>query len=115
MRVLVCGGRDYRDAGRVLEVLDRIHAQDLVEVVIHGCAPGADELGRRWAEHRHIEQLPFPPDWAGLGRAAGPRRNQMMLEQGKPDLVVAFPGGHGTADMVRRARAAGVEVLEVPA
>jgi hypothetical protein len=35
-----------------------------------------------------------------------------MLEYG-PDLVVAFPGGRGTADMVRRAKAAGCEVLEV--
>jgi hypothetical protein len=36
-----------------------------------------------------------------------------MLEEGKPDLVVAFPGGTGTANMVKQARAAGVEVLEV--
>jgi predicted Rossmann-fold nucleotide-binding protein len=31
----------------------------------------------------------------------------------KPDLVVAFPGGSGTADMVSRARGAGIEVIEV--
>lgn len=45
------------------------------------------------------------------GRAAGPIRNQQMLDEGKPHLVVAFPGGTGTADMVRRAQAAGVLVL----
>jgi hypothetical protein len=39
----------------------------------------------------------------GDGRAAGPRRNQRMLEDFRPDLVVAFPGGRGTAYMVRRA------------
>jgi ABC-type sugar transport system substrate-binding protein len=36
-----------------------------------------------------------------------------MLDEGKPDIVVAFPGGTGTADMVRRARKAGVVVIEV--
>jgi hypothetical protein len=44
---------------------------------------------------------------------AGPLRNYQMLEEGKPDLVVAFPGGGGTKDMVRRAVKAGVSVHEV--
>jgi len=29
------------------------------------------------------------------------------------DLCIAFPGGRGTADMVRRARAAGIPVRSV--
>ena len=56
----------------------------------------------------------FPADWIRHGRAAGPIRNEQMLREGCPDLVVAFhddPGlGRGTADMVRRALAAGVPV-----
>jgi hypothetical protein len=32
------------------------------------------------------------------------------LRDHKPDIVVAFPSGAGTADMVRRARKAGVPV-----
>ena len=51
----------------------------------------------------------FPADWKVRGRAAGHIRNQQMLDEGRPHLVVAFPGGRGTADMVRRARAAGIE------
>ena len=46
------------------------------------------------------------------GRSAGPIRNQAMLDEGRPDLVVAFPGHHGTADIVRRARAAGIKVRQ---
>jgi hypothetical protein len=38
-----------------------------------------------------------------------------MLAEGEPDLVVAFPGGRGIANMVKQARAAGVEVLEASA
>ena len=55
----------------------------------------------------------FQADWAGLGRKAGPIRNKLMLDEGKPDLVVAFPGGRGTAHMTRIARGAGIEVIEV--
>jgi hypothetical protein len=36
-----------------------------------------------------------------------------MLDEGKPDLVVAFPGGGGTKDMVRRAVKAGLSIHEV--
>lgn len=52
----------------------------------------------------------FKADWDKHGKAAGPIRNQQMLDEGKPDLVLAFAGGKGTDDMCRRARAAGVEV-----
>jgi hypothetical protein len=36
-----------------------------------------------------------------------------MLDEGKPDLVVAFPGAGRTKDMVRRAVKAGVAIHEV--
>jgi hypothetical protein len=52
----------------------------------------------------------YPADWARHGNAAGLVRNQQMLDDGKPDLAVAFPGGKGTADMVRRARKAGIPI-----
>ena len=47
-----------------------------------------------------------------MGHCGGPKRNQMMLDQ-KPDIVLAFPGGRGTADMIARAEQAGVEVVKV--
>jgi len=80
-------------------------------MIISGCARGADTLGIEWAEAKGVEVARFPADWKTHGRAAGPIRNQQMLEEGKPDLVVAFPGARGTADMIRRARAAGVELI----
>jgi len=86
-----------------------------VSVVIHGAAPGADTLAGRWAELRRVPVEAFPADWEKHGRAAGPIRNAPMLAEGKPDLVVAFPGGRGTANMCKQARAAGVKVVEVSA
>lgn len=55
----------------------------------------------------------FPADWGSLGKAAGPIRNSLMLTEANPSLVIAFPGGKGTADMISKARAAGVKVIEV--
>jgi len=111
MRVLVCGGRDYRDWPAFLAALDAAHAEQEIEAVIHGCAKGADDMAATWASIEvGITELRFPANWKAHGRAAGPLRNQRMLDEGKPDLVLAFPGGRGTADMVRRAEAAGVPV-----
>lgn len=112
MRVLVCGGRDYTDKAYLWSVLDGLGPPEVTEI-ISGMAPGADTFAAEWAERSGFPLHRFPADWNKHGRAAGPIRNQQMLDEGKPDLVVAFPGGRGTADMVRRARAAGVEAIEV--
>jgi len=70
-------------------------------------------LAQEWAEARGVPCEVYLANWAELGRKAGPIRNQQMLDEGRPTLVVAFPGGRGTADMIRRARSAGVEVIEI--
>jgi hypothetical protein len=121
MRVLVCGGRDYADRANVFSTLDRIACvcdempmPDADFVLIHGGATGADAIAHDWAVCSWVETQKFAADWITHGKAAGPIRNQRMLDEGKPDLVVAFSGGRGTADMVRRAKAAGVKVFEVP-
>lgn len=114
MRVLVCGGRDYNDRATIYRVLDEIHARTPVRCIIGGGATGADHIGAIWAFSRNIPDfVRFDADWKLYDKAAGPIRNQQMLDEGKPDLVVAFPGGKGTADMVRRAEAAGVKVAKV--
>lgn len=111
MRLLICGSRDWTDGDLILRELSSLRD---VEVVIEGEAPGADTLARKAAEHLGLPVLPFPADWEKHGRAAGPLRNQRMLDEGKPDLILAFVDGldtsRGTADMVSRARLAGVEV-----
>lgn len=107
LRVLVCGGRDYTDADTLYAALDAL-PQPLI--IIHGAARGADTLAGLWAESRSQPQMPFPARWSEYGRAAGIYRNIEMLESGEPDLVIAAPGGRGTAHMVKIARAAGVQV-----
>jgi cysteine synthase len=114
MKVLVCGGRDFADRDWLFRELDRIDREiGGISAIIHGCALGADTLAGEWATARSKQVAEFPADWDTHRRAAGPIRNKQMLDEGKPDLVVAFPGGRGTANMVGQARRAGVRVVEV--
>lgn len=117
MRVLVCGGRDFDDRRSLFRVLDVWHERTPISLLIYGGQRGADDLARVWAHHHKVETLPFRADWASLGGAAGPIRNKQMLDDGKPQIVLAFPRkdgsiGKGTADMIRQARWAGVRVIQ---
>ena len=112
-RIIVCGGRDYADRDRVFAVLDALHAADPIAALGCGLAPGADALAVEWAKARSVRGLGFRAMWDRDGKVAGPLRNQRMLKKMAPALVVAFPGGRGTADMTRRAKAAGVRVMNV--
>lgn len=114
MKVLACGGRDFADHEALTRALDHVVAErGPIDVLVHGAARGADSLAGQWAASRGIAVRAYPADWAAHGRAAGPVRNQEMIDREVPDLVVAFAGGAGTADMVRRARRAGIAVVEV--
>lgn len=115
MRVLVCGGRNYADAVSLGSWLGGIHRDHGIDLIIEGGANGADLLARRFGEFANIPVKTFKAEWGKHGPAAGPIRNQQMIDEGKPDMVVAFPGSRGTADMVRRARVAGIRVFEAPA
>lgn len=112
MKVLVCGGRDLIMSDHYAKAFHDIVGRVGATSVIHGGARGADAEAGKLAWGRGLPVEVFHPDWS-QGRKAGPIRNQRMLDEGKPDLVIAFPGGRGTADMVSRARSAGVPVEEV--
>jgi len=114
LKVIACGGRDYADGARVDRILTTIHAALQVDDLIHGGANGADALAASWAVRAGVRVREYQADWQALGRAAGPSRNTAML-MACPALVVAFPGGRGTADMVAQAGKAGVPVWTVKA
>ena len=109
MRVLVCGHRDMKDESLMRKELDKLHLT-IRDTLIHGNARGADKLSEKVLSHVPVER--YPADWEKYGLAAGPIRNTQMLVEGKPDLVIAFlhPKSVGTKDMIKQAKAAGVEV-----
>lgn len=122
MRVLVCGGRDYLAYDKVFDALEDLYMRNFDDsedlVVIQGGAKGADYFAKLWALREfghvsHVKHIEFPANWKKYGRGAGAVRNQQMIDEGKPDLVLAFPGGTGTADMVSRARKNNIKVIEI--
>ncbi len=110
---IVCGGRDYDNSARVADVLSFNVRQWQIERIVDGAARGADTLAYCWARRNGLHTKRYPADWLNYGPSGGPARNRHMLAEAKPVVVIAFPGGRGTADMVQRARAAGVTVVEV--
>ncbi len=111
MKVIVCGGREFSQEEFLFYSLDRLHAEYCFDLLIHGGAKGADALAHRWALSRGVQPAACEANWNRFGSQAGPMRNANMLGL-RPDLVVAFPGGRGTAHMVAIARGCGVKVRE---
>jgi hypothetical protein len=112
-RILICGSRFFSDIDAIRSLVATFPPDT---VVIHGAAPGADTYAGVCARQAGLEVEAYPADWKQYNKAAGPIRNKQMLDEGKPDIVYAFPGGPldkttGTKDMVRQARAAGVETV----
>jgi hypothetical protein len=107
-KILVCGGRNFNDWVTLFAVMDALQPE--MSALICGMARGADRLAHDWAVARGVPIEEYPADWERYGKAAGYRRNHDMLTRGYPDLVIAFPGGAGTRNMVEIARKAGVEV-----
>ncbi len=108
MKILVCGGRNYFDAERIDRVLDLVGPS----LVIHGDARGADALAANWAVKRGVPHQCFKADWHLHGKSAGMKRNRQMLLE-RPRLVIAFPGGAGTAGCVGAAMQMGIQVVEL--
>lgn len=111
MRILVCGGRDFDDYNILSQHLNQYISSGLT--LIHGAARGADSLAERWAKDNADNIEAYPADWDKYGKRAGYIRNVQMLNEGKPDLVIAFPGGKGTQMMINLAEAAGIPVVKV--
>jgi len=111
---LICGGRDFADTEIFDSAMSELVAlQGMPARVVEGGAKGADSMARGWAQRHALDIVTEKAQWNVYRRSAGVIRNQAMLDKYKPDFVVAFPGGKGTADMVERGRKAGVNVAEI--
>jgi hypothetical protein len=116
MKVLVCGGRNYHNPKRIFDELNALHSHRPISLLIHGGAAGADHYADSWAQSRGVQPVRCDALWGyyraqGKLRLAGPKRNAAMILL-KPDLVIAFPGGTGTANMMELARQAHIPVRE---
>lgn len=115
MKIIVCGSRSETDYDKIARVLDKVHADKGLTCVVNGACPygGVDNLAQIWAKTHEVMYIGVPAEWKKHGKAAGPIRNKRMLDE-HPDAaaVIAFPGGDGTADMIKQATVRGVKVWE---
>jgi len=112
VKVIVCGGRYFKSPAFVWTELDKLHKEYNFTDLMQGGATGVDTFAREWACTKpEIQRWTCKAEWDKYGPAAGSIRNARMLEW-KPDLVIAFPGNRGTADMISKAYAAGVKVIK---
>ena len=116
MNILICGDRYYTDWKKIQEYLNTL--DPLQDVIIHGAARGADSLAGNLATSMKMRVLEFPAKWEEFNKSAGPIRNQQMIDEGHPDLVVYFhdniDGSKGTKDMVYRAPRTNIPILANP-
>ena len=115
MIVIIAGGRDYLERRGDMDWLKRLADNYHIRRIVHGGAMGADELGSRLADALDLELETHPVlpwIWEMVGRGAGPMRNEYMVKRRGAQAAVIFPGGRGTADLERRARAAGMVIFK---
>jgi predicted Rossmann-fold nucleotide-binding protein len=114
MKVIVAGGRNFSDYQLLCKTLD-FYFQNLDKdelTIVSGAARGADSLGERYAREKGYKIERYPADWNGPHKkGAGFARNREMAEVS--DALVAFPGGNGTAHMIRTAKELGLKVRVV--
>ena len=112
MKIIVCGGRNFNDVDLLCQALDAACRSYSITEIIEGGARGADYLAGFWADKKGLKHTVVMADWDKHGKAAGPIRNQQMLDL-KPDAVMAFPGGKGTEHMTHIATKAGIPVWRI--
>jgi hypothetical protein len=113
-RYIVAGDRNWHCA----EIADRVvrsllARHDNTITIVHGAAPGVDSSFAEACERLGVAREPHPAEWGAYGDAAGPRRNQAMVDAGALYAIAVhryLPKSRGTKDMVRRCLKAGIEV-----
>jgi len=121
MNILICGSRDWNDFTTIKTYLEEVkNTNNLLQkpiTIIHGGCKGADSIAGYLATQLGFQVRVFKADWNKYGKAAGPIRNKQMLDEGQPNVVVAFhdalENSKGTLDMVSRARKSEINVIVI--
>jgi len=113
MRILICGDRNWKDYDSIYSYIQTLNKDN---TIIHGKANGADKLAGHAAVSLGILNIEeYPANWIKYGKAAGVIRNQQMLNEGNPNLVVFFHNdllnSKGTKDMISRSLKSIIPVL----
>lgn len=111
MRLLIAAGRHLQDAALIRRALMRAHAIRPITVVIHGSSGRLGTIAEEWGRAQHLHVVRYPANWRAFGKRGGVIRNAFMLEDSRPDLVLALPGGSDTRDLIARVQCARVPII----
>ena len=115
MKLAIVGSRDFNDYELMSEYIRSRFNLSEVDAVVSGGAKGADSLAAKFAQEHDIELIVKKAEWDKYGRAAGPMRNKLIIQEA--DAVVAFPSAQskGTLNSINLARKLGkrIEILNV--
>lgn len=111
MRLIIAGGRHLDDVALIRRALARAHAIKPITVLIHGGSAALGIAAEDWAREMRLHVVRYPANWRELGKRAEASRNAFMLQDSRPDMVLALPGGNDTQDLIARAHRARVPVI----
>ncbi|MGY6697759.1 MAG: DUF2493 domain-containing protein [Roseinatronobacter sp.] len=112
MRLIITGGRHLDDVVLIRRALTRVHALRPITVLIHGGSGALGITAEDWAREMRLHVLRYPANWREFGKRAEAIRNSFMLQDSRPDIVLALPGGVDTADLVATAVCAHLPVID---
>ncbi|WP_095144441.1 MULTISPECIES: DUF2493 domain-containing protein [unclassified Pseudomonas] len=113
MRVLMCAGRHYADRQTCRQVLNAFQRLHKISVLVHGGHPLLGGEVEDWAREQGVDIVRYPPNWQLHGKQAERLRNTFMLNDSRPDTVIALPGGEDTQALLAQANAAGIKTLSI--
>ena len=112
MRLIIAGGRHLDDVALIRCALARAHASQPITVLIHGGSGFLGIAAEDWAREQRLHVVRYPANWREFGKRAEAIRNAFMLEDSRPDMLLALPGGNDTADLIAGAIRARVPVID---
>ena len=109
-RIAVTGGRNFMNFLTIRKAFQEINLNEN-DTIVHGGCSGCDQLCAEVAKEFKAKTEEYLANWNKYGRAAGPIRNEEMLKS-NIDMLLAFRGGTGTDNCIKKAKELQIEVRE---
>ena len=120
MNIIIAGSRDIgislREKNQVFLILDKVFLNlNLNEppVIFDGGCSGVDACGKEYAKTKGWQVDTYKADWLNLGKAAGPLRNQQMVDKADMLVVIRTKNSRGSKDVLARAKNKGIRFIDV--
>jgi hypothetical protein len=117
MRLIIAGSRTIEPSdenlNKVIPWLDKITTGHKVVYILNGCADGADLIGHMYAVLRGIQEVKYAADWELYGKAAGPKRNELMAQNADALALIWDGKSRGSKNMLENARKYNLKIRQL--